>query len=421
MNWILIVGIACIACIIISIFIWAPILIFKFGLDYDLSGYLNLTLIIISVILIIISIAFLLIYLALKNNTERQSRIENESFGGMFGFSRKSLLGAAAAAAARLIGDRENTIKSEEICELIKNFRNSRDRFDLSKYYSVSNHTDINNYDNNVSVLKKERTISKYVRNTPLYIRNSDDDRGQLQYDLNQLNLPKEGDYDFMTIVAKTKDESATFASLSIGHYITLILRKRNNIINIYLLDPKREDSNPKRTSDIQGAFRIFFMGHGIIFHQKQCSIQDSNDGINCGLFSFKLIYNYLLLSRDGNDNIDVINSICPGTDRIPARTIAAVALDRFGKFAWGTGGESVEIDPKTYFKEMEYENGIMVPTDNYYYLSKEDQKYIRDKMEEKRRRDKEEFERYEAEEKARELRELSANSYDPKKSSDDI
>lgn len=106
------------------------------------------------------------------------------------------------------------------------------------------------------------------------------------------------------------------------GHFVLLYVRKRGNYIEIAVLDSKRDEGNDYITEKILSITQAILENHfsecKVITEPIYCSVQKTEDSINCGYYIFKMIYNFLLLGTI-NDK-DYIDIVCPGSEVIPYR-----------------------------------------------------------------------------------------------------
>lgn len=94
-----------------------------------------------------------------------------------------------------------------------------------------------------------------------------------------------------------------------LGHFITVIIKTRDNHRVIEMYDPKKEDFTGK-FDQIMDLFEECDLNHSECFIYF-CATQKTEDLVNCGYYMFKIVYNYLLLTRD-YDRVDHIYAVNP-------------------------------------------------------------------------------------------------------------
>lgn len=113
-------------------------------------------------------------------------------------------------------------------------------------------------------------------------------------------------DYDLIIPLAIRCDYM--FSSI-LGHFTAAIVKKRNNYVYVEIYDSKKEDMTGK-FSQIVSLFEECDLD---VCECKlyYCATQKTEDIVNCGYYMFKVIYNYLLLTKDHDkeDKIFAVNS----------------------------------------------------------------------------------------------------------------
>ena len=179
--------------------------------------------------------------------------------------------------------------------------------------------------------------------------------------------IKDEKSYDFLCMLAKEPPSID-----SDGHFVIVIIRKRNNEIKINLLDPLLKENNHKLVFPIRDTFIKFFglnKNYNIEYINNYCGQQVRFDTSNCGFYSYKFIYNYLLLSYD-NDDIRVIKYICPGRKE-----------DTFFE-SWYNRTKILYTGPantvlKSEKQQIKYKVDDCIKTKNFYYITEKERDFI--------------------------------------------
>ena len=213
--------------------------------------------------------------------------------------------------------------RKKNIYDFMINNREDINMFSLINYYNISienNDALESNGSNKIDDFKphnifmrltpkcEDNYIRKFVTMEPL-------DSRHLYFLYNYKNIKVHSSYDFLSMLIKEPNSSSIFTS----HYSVLIVRKRNKKIQISILDPLDKDHYTSISGKLKEAFVKFFKSYDdddeVEYLDQQCGQQFELEASNCGEYSFKFIYNYLLLSHDNDDN-KVIKAICPGGDK---------------------------------------------------------------------------------------------------------
>lgn len=257
----------------------------------------------------------------------------------------------------------DNFLKqSQKLYDFYLNNTREISQFSLTNYYDISIEND------KLMILnpKKEfnsSPITKYVMMKTLH---TSDFRVLEEY----RNIKNENSYDFLFILAKEAPKEN-----NIGHFVVVIVRKRNHEIKINLLDPLQQELRKDLVTSIRYGLMNFFgsdKNDNVIYINSYCGQQRAIDGSNCGYFSFKFIYNYLFLSYDVEDidNDRVITIICPGRD---GDSIPILFYNRFKTIWKGPANEDLPEE----INNFTYKVGDSIKTKNFYYITTKEREFI--------------------------------------------
>lgn len=203
--------------------------------------------------------------------------------------------------------------------------------------------------------------VKKYVMMKPLHTSN-------FEVLEEYKNIKDENSYDFLCMLAKEAPEDS-----NIGHFVVMIVRKRNNEIKINLLDSLREEHRHDLELPIQDAFENFFRTNkndNIKYVNNYCGPQRTVDWSNCGFYAFKFIYNYLFLSYNNEDTDCIIKSICTGRDADP---FLVLWYNRM-KTIYEAPANTIVDNTKRFF---DCESPTETTIRNFYFLRDEERNFI--------------------------------------------
>ena len=273
------------------------------------------------------------------------------------------------------IGVEKNNIRRrKEIYTLISGKSPEFNMFSLNDYYNISveNIIPVKDIPSGTIIPSGHNKIMKLTPKIRLdgsdifnkYVMMASPQTNSFDISNEHEKIKDEPSYDFLCMLTKN-----AINAHSHGHYVVILVRKRNNEIKINLLDPLREEERPDLVDQIKNYFTDLFSSKGkyiVKYDNNYCGQQRKIDCSNCGIFGFKFIYNYLLLSYD-NDNKNVIKTICPGRDASPLGAL----IDRVETVYKGPGN--------TVFDESEqyFHQGPTIPVKKFYFLTTIERNFI--------------------------------------------
>lgn len=210
--------------------------------------------------------------------------------------------------------------------DMVNTLNNDESPFNLTDHYTIINHVENGDTDlatiNDTFELSRDNMITKYVIK-----RGWSTSMGTLGDTLrNYEKLEKPLDHDLLIPVGKESSGNG------VGHYVLMIVQLRESwpYSRAFLLETRRKDNNPRITQKIKDNVKNYF---GTDLIELNCALQQFEDAVNCGYYTFKMIYNYLSMSIvlentgfEHNKHLSTINAICPGGDKIKA-------VGKFGVF----------------------------------------------------------------------------------------